>query len=195
MANHRTFAMTFQALAADTPYTNGGFTYERTSKDGSELIQCTPKIPYACSLDSEGRAVFAGEDEAIIGAPENLESDMRLAVMTSGVVEFPIGNAESGGAARTVTVGEPVVGAQGSAVGVADGDVTSSTQRRGFVKGIDRTIADIGSTVNQANVNTVVADLETALRDIARGARAICIGTRTAAESETRNGTAVVMLL
>ena len=204
MANHRKYAITFTALNNSDLADSGGFTYNRTQKHGTTALKGTGNLPFAVSLVESGthagKARFAGDGEALMGVPENLESDYNLTVMISGVAELPIGN-DASGVAYTVAIGEPVVGAVGSsqlshstAANMRAGAVSSSTQRRGHVRGADRVVADAaGNSAGQ--INTMVADVENSLEEIAKGARAICIGTRTAAASETFNGTAIVLFL
>lgn len=196
MANHRKFAVTFEVLALNEAGTNGGFRYEREQDHGDTDIRLSSEVALGLSLlqsgDDAGKVRLAMDGDALIGVGENLESDMRIATMTHGVCDLPIGN-DSTGAAYALNIGDLVVGALGSLQGVADADVDATTQMPGFVRPIDRTVADIGATVNQTAVNDVITDIENSLAELTRGMRAICISTRTPSASRTRNGTATIM--
>ena len=188
MFNHRQYAATYSALPQDADTSNNGFVY-----DSSLNLRLTQTVSYAVALISSGTDAgyirFTEDGDPIIGAPVVLESNLDISVLTRGIVELPIGNA-SDGTAYTVTIGEPVVGALGSNTAA----VTADTQRGGYVRGVNTTIADITGAPSQTNVNGVVSAFETALVELVRGSTAICIGTRTAAESRTRNGSALVLV-
>ena len=196
MANHRKFSMTFEALALNDDADNGGFQYQRSQQHGDTDIRMSSQVALGLSLvrsgTNAGRVRLAPDGESLIGVGEDLSSDLRMSVMTHGTCELPIGN-DSNGDPYSINIGDLVVGAVGSRRGIANADVDSDTQMPGFVRAIDRDIANIGATVNQGSVNTVITDIENSLTELTRGIRAICIGTRTPSASQTRNGAAIIM--
>ena len=187
---------------------DGGLTYDRREKGGT--AQGLPGLvgPEFVHTDANGRthrgqsdirlpmsigtfttrgvantqlARIAGDNEALLGVLANLESDYSCTIESSGVYWCAIGN-ETSGTAQTPAIGQGVLGALGSAHGVADGDVTTTTQTRGFVRSVERGTID-------AN----------ALNRLAHSARTMCLelinDTGNNARHEARNGIARILFL